>query len=346
MAKYVDYLAAPEIVAYYEAKLEQQHQTQYLFPNLKQMGLKIAEIQGVAGLPQLLTPSAYDAEPTLRGRTEPSVAERDLIFFREGMQLGEKQRRDLMVYEQSENESLLDTMMEQVVKDRAELIAGAVARCEKTRIEVITTGKITLNENGIHKTYDYGIKNKGEVTVSWSTAATATPLQDLLTAVSAVKKVRLVNAIMNRKTFQDMLATDEVKSYMSAINARQLPLVSEADAKTAIEGVTGLNVVVNDEMYTDKAGAEHPFFPDDIVTLTPSGEIGKTVFAPTPEEWDYMIKGELPSPDIQIALHDNAICAVSEYRKHVPVQILTTVSMEMIPALTRADSIYILTTKA
>ena len=347
----IDYLNAAEIIAFYEeTRQDNVYPGEFLFPSQKQNALKVAEIQGLKGLPILLKPSAYGAEPELRRRGEKAIVERELIFFREAMQLKEDQRRELFAMEQvaraTGNTAILESYIETVMEDRAELIDGARARCEKARMDVLTDGRITFNEAGVQKDFDYAIETKGNAATNWTAAASATPIQDLVAATDAVSGTTLTNALMSKKTFRDFLATNELRTFVQGAAETPIPIITGDMAINAVEQFTGLRITVMDRMYIDKDGNEVPFFKDDVVTLIPSGAIGATVFAPTPEEYDYTMSTELATPDMQMELYDNAIAVISQYKKIVPVTIMTTVAMEMVPALNRRNGIYILSTRA
>lgn len=350
MPNIFDFLRANEVVAYANAMLQTQptYVTSYLFPNVKQNKLKISEIQGVSGLPQLLTPSTLDAEPTLRGRKIGEAVDRELIFFREGMRLGEQERRDLQLIQASGNQTLVDSQIGTIMQDRLTLINGARARAEKLRIDVLTKGKIELKENGVVMTYDYGQTNFSNAKVDWSDPINSKPLTDIQDVQAKAKGVKITNIIMNQKTFNDMKQSEEVKKSVPAIMAAGgtiTPIITDATVKQAFTTLYNINIVVDEDTYEDKEGNAIPFFPDDVVVLVPSGELGKTVFAPTPEEFDFMLNRELTNPNMELALIDNSIAVVSQYNKTIPIQILTTVSELLIPAFTRRKQVFVLNTK-
>lgn len=347
-----DYIKAAEIIGYYEEAQKYEpinYVGEALFPNVKQDTLTAAYLTGKSSYPRLLTPSAYDADPTLRPREMPEVKEEEILFFRESMLLTEKDRRGLLQVEATGNAALIESYAAKIVEDKSKLITGARARNELMRMEILSTGKIEINDNGVILSLDYGIgdSQKSNATVSWSDPATSTPITDLLMASRSGKK-RKTRALMTTKTFNDLMASNQVKGYLVPQGMDpNLAIFPDSQVEDLVERVAGVRIALVDEYYELKDKTERQMFPDDVVTLFPAvSRLGDTRFAPSPEEYDFKIKKELPVSGMEFALYNNVISVISEYLSLVPVKLRTSVAMNALPTLDVANDIHILSTIA
>lgn len=340
-----EYLRAANIVSYY-SELNSVNETNYIgesiFPVKKQNSLTATMLNGEQGYPKLLRASAYDADVTLRDRPRLQAGTENLLFFREGMTLKEVDRRRLFEVESTGNETLIQAEVATIIRDRANLIDGARARAELMRMELLGTGQIQLNDNGVIKTLDYGIGENQRInaTTTWSVADSATPLSDLRAAALSgrMKKNR---GVMSRKTYNDLSASQQVRDQFS-LNG--MHLLSDDAVLDIIEKYTGVRIAVVEEYYENLDGEFVTMFPDDTVTLFTSNIVGETLFAPTPEEYDFIIDKVVPTDGIDIELYQNSIAVLTQYINKTPVQLLTSVSMNALPTLNAAGGLVILST--
>ena len=101
----------------------------------------------------------------------------------------------------------------------------------------------------------------------------------------------------------------------------------------------GLSVAVYNKKYqVTLGGASYLFFPDDIFTLIPEGNLGNTYFGTTPEESDLLSGGT----DAQVQIVNTGV-AVTTIKEPHPVNVQTIVSAIMLPSFEAIDSIFIAT---
>ena len=87
--------------------------------------------------------------------------------------------------------------MNKVFDDEIRLLRGAAASRERMRMMALTTGVISMAANGQAFTFDYGIPadHKDTVSVSWSTHATADPIEDIRVAKEKIQEDAFTRAM-------------------------------------------------------------------------------------------------------------------------------------------------------
>ncbi|WP_459904928.1 major capsid protein [Enterococcus thailandicus] len=207
----------------------------------------------------------------------------------------------------------------------------------------MTTGSITIDENGQKHEIDYDVpeKHKGNAAVAWSNATGADPVEDIDKAITALKEdgVTPARAILNSKTFRYLRQNAAIKATILGNNANaQAAKLSKQALLDYISEEFDLEIVIYDKVYTDSTGT-HKFIPDDTFILLPAQTLGKTWFGTTPEESDLM-----SSPNVaNVSVVDTGV-AVTTMKKADPVNVETKVSMISLPSFEQANAVYILET--
>ena len=130
---------------------------------------------GGEGLTEAATFRAYDAESPIAARPGLTRVTGELPPISRKIRLGE--------YDRLRNARASDDRVRDAILDDAARMARAVAaRLELARGEALVSGQLVLAENGVTATVNFGRATGHTVTagVLWSTVATATPLQDML----------------------------------------------------------------------------------------------------------------------------------------------------------------------
>lgn len=305
-----------------------------LFPARKQLGLNLSYIKGANGTPVVLKASEFDTEVTLRDRIEISLHEETLPFFREGMLIKEKDRQQLNTLEQTGNQTLIDTVVDTVFNDQAELLSGAHARLEALRMRVLATGVIDTISDGVSLNYDYGVPeaNKGTVTTSWADEG-ADPIADIELAKEALEDLGQRPAIiMNSNTFALIRNAASTQNYIDPNGGK----VTRKDVMDYLSDELDLTVELKNDVFTDDDGEVKKYYPNGRITLVPNETLGYTVFGTTPEESD-LVSGN----DLDVAIVDTGIAITTETHTK-PVNVETNVSMIVLPSFENIGSVYML----
>lgn len=340
-----DTVTASNLAGYWNARQQEVDATigEKFFPARKQLGLKLALVKGSAGLPVVLKPSAFDTKATLRERMNVTLDEQEMPFFKESLLVKEQDRQQLNVIAQTGNQALVDTIVSGIFDDNAALLAGAHARLEAMRMQVLATGKIGVISNGVAQDFDYHVDpaHKGTTKIAWTDLATSTPLADIETAVSALAELGSTAEviILNSKTLSQI---KNAKSTLALIKptAPDAAAVKKSELFDYLESELGLTVVVKNQTYKDVDGVVKKYYPDGHITLAPNTELGETVFGTTPEESDLLV-GSVTNAKVEIV--DTGI-AVTTTTKTDPVNVETKVSMIALPSFKNLDDVYMLTT--
>jgi len=310
-----------------------------LFPAKKQLGLDLGWIKGSEGLPVALTPSAFDAKATVRDRIGFTEIITDMPFFREAMRIGEKDRQELNRFMSSNLDNMAKTLVAKIYDDATTLVKGAAVQPERMIMQLLATGKIAINANGIPYNYDYKMKNDHKETLLstavWS-SKDATPIQDILRWLDTVESntgTRPRNAIMTRKTWGYLLAHPSIRLDLNPLGGQNI-IMTDAMLRTYLLDKVGLSVAVYNKKYMAENGTQQSFFPDDVVTFIPDGHLVSTYYGTTPEESDLMTGSS--TADVRIV--DTGV-AITTIKQPHPVNIETIVSEIVLQSFEKIYSI-------
>ena len=319
-----------------------------LFPSKKKAGLDLSWIKGHKGLPISLAPSNFDAKASFRDRIGVSKIQTEMPFFREGMLISEKDRQEILRAKDSKD-PYVESVLAVIFNDAGSLIEGANVAAERMRMQLLSSanGKpsISISANGVSYIYDYDpdneYKSNNYMALSakdkWSDSTNANPLEDLRKAqdnCEIYSGSKPVTAIMSKKTFNYLLASDKVKSAVLAQNATANVFLTESIIIKLVSELLSLNIIVYNKKFKDESGTEKQFFADDVVTLLPDGGVGSTWYGTTPEEADLLGSGKAAVSIVNTGI------AVTTATRINPVNVETIVSQIVLPSFERMDECY------
>ena len=321
-----------------------------LFPARKKAGLDLSWLKGSRGLPVSLMPSAFDAKATFRDRIGFDKLETEMPFFREGFKIKERDRQEMLRVQET-TDPYAEEVLARIFDDARNLIDGANVVPERMIMQLLfpvdgAVG-ISIKANGVDYTYNYDTDGAWKTsnytaltsTALWTAPTTADPFAAFKTVKDAIRAKtgdELTVAIMNTYTFNLMTATDAMKNRYLSTSGISLGYLTDAEAKSVVEGTSGLRVAVYDKQYKDESGVAHSFVPDGYVCLIPSGNLGNTWYGTTPEEADLQGSG---SAEVSIV---NTGVAISREIQNHPVNINTFASEIVLPSFERMDSVGVL----
>ena len=315
-----------------------------LFPAKKKMGLDLAWIKGYKGLPVALKPSHFDTKATVRDRIGAKKVETEMPFFRESMTIKERDRQELLRFRENDNENLYNSIISEIFDDRTQLIEGALIQSERMRMQLLTTGGISIVANNVDYTYNYDVdgewkKNNYEElsgTSLWSDLEHSTPLEDIremqdkIVSLTGVKPTR---AIMTQKTWNYLLQNKSIKIALNPL-AQGLNLVRDAELKSLLLSELSLSVAIYDKKFKTETGATQNFYPDNFITLLPASTIGNTYYGTTPEEAD--LQSANFNGDVSIVETGVAVTTINIPH---PVNKETIVSEIVLPSFERMNEV-------
>lgn len=315
-----------------------------LFPDgNKQMSLKLSFIKGYGGLPVVLKPSRFDTKAPLRQRQNVEGFSEDMPLFREGFQLTEEQWREFYVIMQSNVEPSIKSALTRIFDDRLELIRGARAQNERMKMQLLSTGKITVHENNEFLDYDYQLPAENITTVdannAWSNpdADILTQLETLQdTAVDAGKTI--TKAVCTPKTFRQLRKNKGLIKLFSDLKMR----ATDEGIKQFMLDEYGIDFILYEKTF--KEANEHKvltFFPHDVVSFFGDGELGRMQYAYTSEE---MLLQTNPLAKVEVEVYGTGLALTRMVDEHTPRHHLLA-SQICLPSFEGADGVYILNTE-
>lgn len=341
---FFELVTSSNLVAYWlEKDLNNVTVGDQLFPFKKEIGIKLDWIKGANNQPVGLRLSAYDSKSIRRDRQGIEKVETEMPFFKESMVVDEQMRQQLNTLLQTNNEALIKSIIARIFDDEIKLIKAAYETVERVRMQLLTTGTITLASNGQSYSYDYGMPaaNKRTVQTSWS-AANADPIKDITDAQNVARQngYKLTRAMCNSNCLNALINNTAIKNRLYVLAQGNITITVD-EIRRYIEQTTGIVIYVNDNGYVNESGVFTTYFADDVFVLMPDGPLGETHFGTTPEESDLMTG----ATDAEVSLVNNSV-AVTTSKQIDPVNVETKVSMVMLPSFEMADGVFIIDTTA
>lgn len=322
-----------------------------LFPARKKLGLDLKQIKSHKGLPVSLAPSNFDAKSTLRGREGFSVQKNEMAFFRESMLVKEEDEQNILRVQEASDPYAME-VLNNIFDDTDTLVEGARVVPERMRMQLLAPADgspgIFIEHKGVTYKYNYdtdgsyATNNYKAITTAadkWSATDTADPMSDISAAQDAVEEAtgsRPTILLMSKKTMSYLIKNKTIQSAILAQNITANIFMNEARVKELFNTELGISIVVYNKKYKDESGVSHSFYPDDMVTLLPSGTLGNTWYGTTPEERTLMGNG-----NADVSIVDTGI-AVAVTVTDDPVNTKTTVSEIVLPSYERMDETYVI----
>lgn len=337
-----DLVQAPELTAYWETLVQDEapYPCEELFPDDKKRGLQLSWIKGARGLPVVLKTSAFDANAVPRPRIGFDKLVTEMPYFKESTYIDEELRQELNMVLETGNQAYIDSVMSHVFDDETNLLRGARASRERMRMMALTTGSVSMANNGQTFSYDYGVTHKGDANVSWSSHSTADPIEDIRVAMEAVADdtgATITRAMCDGATWRD-LRNNEALAKKIFVLSNGVGAVTDRALREYLLEELNLEVMINDKRYVNEAGTTVKFMPANTFVMFPDGALGRTWFGTTPAESDLM-----GGNAANVSITDTGVAVVT-HQTVDPVNVETIVSQICLPSFEAADQVYILDT--
>lgn len=335
-----DLVRADNLKAIYEQREQPLYVGEAFFPNTRQRGLKFSFIKGKQGTPVALVSANWNTNVLYRDRIGIEALSGNLPFFKEAYKIEEQTRQELLSVKDEFRESIINRIFD----DEQELLVGADVTAERMRMQLLSTGTITITENGVNKQYDYGFNNEKQFkTLSklWS-ASDADPIKDIMDYMEDYEEVtgkKPSIAMMDRAVFKLIHKNEKVLSYFANLSTPNL-YPNYNQVLSFVEAQTGLKFVITEDTYLearDFNGTPVKYYPADRFTLLSSANLGETVYGTTPEEAD-LLSGNSKASSVAVTSKGVTITTWDEVD---PVNVNTKVSEVCLPTCPNIDQIYI-----
>ena len=339
-----DLMQSSQLTAFWEELVQDEapYPCEELFPDDKKRGLSLQWIKGSRGLPVVLKTSAFDTFAVPRPRIGFDKLTAEMPYFKESTYIDEELRQELNLVLETGNQAYIDSVMNRVFDDEMNLLRGARASRERMRMMALTTGVVSMANNGQTFTYDYHIPaaNKVETEVSWSNHANSDPIEDMRALKEKILDstgVDVTRAMCDGATWRNIRNNEKIAKTVFVLSNGQAS-VNDGRLRQFILDEVGLDVMVNDKRYVDENGQSVRFMPENTFVMFPDGALGRTWFGTTPAESDLM-GGQVAN----VSITDTGV-AVTTVQKADPVNVETIVSMICLPSFEAADQVGIIDT--
>lgn len=329
----MDYLSLikPQDLATFAEKYDynKSFMGQKLFTPEKTDNLKISYEQLVEGgeLPVMAQVHAFDTETRIGDRVNFTTLELEKLLIKEKLPTSERLAYFLR---NGGNES---GVVRYIFNDAANLISRVITRTEVANMELLSTGKITINENNAKFDVDYGFKNKINLT-GWEDASHGI-IADLVAVQSKAqaKGWKVVRAITSSTIIGYMLANTEIKGFW----ANKVAPLTQSSLLSWLDDYFGIEFVVNDDVYKvnpNDTKAKRFFDEKAICFLGTRGSLGKGFYGVTPEE--IQLAGKI-GHDVK----SSAYCTLTMWEENDPAVTWTKATGMYLPAPTAINKMII-----
>lgn len=258
-----------------------------LLPMTKTNNMKVSMYNLLKGseIPVIALVHAFDTEARIGDRPNYEEFKESLFLIKEKLNQGEELRKKIKDMGMDSDER---TILNAIYDDISALIMKVLTAFERRACEALSTAKLVIDENGAKRTVDYKLDAKNKVDFNaWND-----PAHDIIADLARLKQVsknKIVRQIMSSKLMGYVMSNTKLNQFATA----QLLPMTEDYAKNYIKTALGIEVVVDDRTfktsYLNADGTnnttEYRFFPEDVViSLTTTGEVGKTFMTSTPIE--------------------------------------------------------------
>lgn len=237
---------------------------------------------------------------------------------------------------------------EYVVKDGVRLSEQVITRTYVANGELLSTGKVTIKENNLDLTIDYGVKtSQTNFTLDLSTGADV--IAQIENIVETAKKagVTLTGMILATSTLTKMRRNSTLQTAIKGTNSVGTTL-RNTEIKSFFSDEFGINdIILNDELYNISNGigsdgrpavTSKRYFPENKVTFfskSPNGKILTGLWGDPPEVTNKLITAN--SSGVSPYVY------VTQYTENDPAVLWTKASTLYIPVLLNPSSLYIAT---
>ena len=286
MARIDELFNTKELLNYYRVKKQPAMLGDTLFPARKIQDIKFDMITGANGLPVSASVHAFDTETELASREVLQKGAAELALIKRKIAIGE---REIIAINNPRMDSEQKALVMELFKDGDKMVESVQTRIEAMRMELLSSGKINVKENGVSITLDYSVPGGNKKTFDWSDASTAKPLEDIKTLADAVEDAsgtKPTRILTSSKVLNKILACESVKKAIFGVNfdkiatrkdlnslleSMELPQVAVYNAKYKVQNANG--------KYTTKR-----YFPENILSMFAENALGETIFGLTAEE--------------------------------------------------------------
>lgn len=278
---------------------------------------------------------AWDTPAPMTGRPGVARIRGELAPVSRQIPLGEEEMLRLRALERGTNDPIINAVYDDVER----MIRAVQARVEVARGQLLTTGSVTINENGLALVANFSLPGSHNVSagIVWTTTATATPLSDLLTWQDTYINdtgVAPSTMVMSQQRLGNLYLNAEMRSAAAANGVT--PGRINRDVVDAIFAANGLPPISTYDVMVRINGVQTRVWPVDKVAFLPPADepIGNTFYGITAEAIKLRGKGMIEADAMP------GVVAVVTETDH-PVQTFTVGTAIALPVLPNPNLLFV-----
>lgn len=328
-----------ELVNYFKERTVAPMLGESLFPERKIQDIEFDMILGTGGLPVTAEVHAFDTETQLASREAIEKGVASLALIKRKIKIAEK---EIIKINNPRTDSELAFVLSQLYNDAEKMTDSVKVRVESMRMELLSTGKIAINENKVKVTIDYKVPSGNKKSFTWKTPSTDKPLEDLTTLADAVETEsgsRPTRALTSRKIVKTICNCDSVRKAIHGVNSDKI--VTLAALNELLAQLDLPQIVVYEGKYkkeTAKGFETVRYFPENVIAMFGDETLGETIYGLTAEEVKLIGDGKMEETSIL----DNKIF-VGTYTSIDPVGEFTKAVATALPTLPHGEELGIAT---
>lgn len=285
--KIEELLTAQELINYIKERPVLPLMGPVLFPERKIEALEAQLIKGANGLPVSASVHAFDTEAEIGQRDSATYDLVELALIKRKHRLTEKQ---IIVLEAPRNGAEEEQVIQEVFNDVEQLATAVETRIEAMRMEALATGKLTVDENGVKATIDYGANPVHKKAFTWSTG-TPDILQDITDACDKIVSdtgFTPSRVLTSKKNLNILLRDEKIRKGALGVNSDKLLSKNDLNAFLAAQSLPQIATYDNKYRKPQKSKAAPytatRYLPENAFILMPDGNMGETLYGLTAEE--------------------------------------------------------------
>lgn len=302
-----------------------------LFPSVKTDNLTVRVMQLLEGgdLPVAAVVHSFDSEAKIGDRPNFEIVSLEKMFIKEKINQTERIIQ-FLGDRASDNE-----VKAFVYDDMGNMLSRVQTRAEVARMELLSTGKVTIKENNITKEVDYKLSVNNKVPFTWSDPS-ADIIGDLRTLVATARS--------KGKILQRAITSAKVLGYIMNNTAiikmweKTMDVMTDVSVLRWLSAQFGIEFVLNDEVYKESATSNttHRFFKEDVISFVSTRlALGESVYGVTPEERELKNSGATVTEKMLVSL--------TQWKTPDPVAVWTKASALFVPVIKDINGLYIAT---
>jgi hypothetical protein len=330
------------VLAYARARQPRDYVGATLFPARTVNELTFEYWKSLNLLPVMASVQAYGAEAQIASRDGATKVSGEIPPIKRKINLNE---RDLIALKR-EGAGDNDMVRNTLYNDLDNMIDSVGARIEKMRMDVISSGQIVLNENGVVMTVDYGVP-AGQIVDNPATntadgdwdKANAEPVTQIQTWVNAVVAgcgIRPTRALTSNTVVANLIKNAQIRKMIygdqGGSRAVSLNQVNDLLATLDLPQIATYDLQVRAQAENGTYSTLR-FWPEKKIVLLPPSALGETLIGPTAEA--------LLDTEVEAKEAAGIYAVVIEQAE--PPGVWTKAAATSIPTFPMADAIHIAT---